>query len=133
MEPKIRNSNFIGKLMTTKDVQKAFTFDGGVQDYIYDVLIEEGYVRRMSDRHFKPTDKLLQMITPKMVVLTGDFRRFLVANSSFYKQEAVGIFGELVINAMINKGYLVLGVDKRFRKSDEFEDMIAEGESEIHF
>ena len=121
--------------MSYKDISYAFEFEGDVESFVYDVLIMDGYVHKHSDRWFKPTDKLLDFALPKSITLTRDQRIFLQTHGACYRQEFVEAFdgNSQVVRGIIRKGYLCLGADKRYRKSEEFMNILADGEDVIQF
>ena len=135
----IRNKNFICKKMQIKDIKKAFKCEGKAFDYLYDVLVEQGYMRKTGDRYFSPTEKLLnEAFLPKVLVLDEFQRRYLSNSSYFYKIDLCQIFGgdlvsEQIVKKLIKEGYVLLDDNKRYRKSITLEDFLAEGEDTFYW
>lgn len=129
---KIRNKNFICDKMQKRDIKEAFYFEtDDLMSEIY-ALIGEGYLRKEGDRFFCPTEKLLDeaFLPQSRTIFLDDVKsRFLSHNSSFYRGDLVSCFdgNERIVAALIKKGVLRLEHDKRYRKSSEFEELLAEG------
>ena len=129
----VRNPNFVCSKMSKRDVSKAFTIKGKLDDFIYNTLIEDGYVRKVGDRYFSPTEALLDMVFLKDVIKIEDHhRRFLTINHLFYRNDLTTCFNEQEIKWMIRNGYLTLGSsDARYRKSTTFDELLSDGIEEI--
>lgn len=119
--------------MTLKDIKKAFEWSSKIslKQFIYDTLIEQGYVRKMG-RYFAPQKKLfLLAFVPEKLVLNDYQRRWFTTTNSFYGKEAIEVLDE---NEQLFKHMIVLGMfkqsaDKRYRKTDEFTELLIEGEN----
>jgi len=135
----IRNKNFICKKMQLKDISKAFEFKGKAYDFIYNVLLEEDYLRKIGDRYFTPTEKLLDAaFLPKMLLVKEHQRRYLSNNAYFYRVDIVNLFGgnlmaEQIVKKLIKDGYLLLDDSKRYRISTHLEDFLGDGEDTFHW
>jgi hypothetical protein len=132
----IRNTNFISGIMTKRDIQSAFTYKGNVVDFIYKVLIEEGYLQRHSDRWYKPTEKLLDLaLVPPIYEMNEMQRRFLQAHTSFTKEDLTSSFdgNQQIIKALMRRGSIKLDADRRYRLGDAFAELLADGETTITF
>ena len=129
---KIRNKNFICDKMIKRDVLEAFVNEHNTFIDLTCDLIGNGYITKQGDRYFVPTKKLMEEIfLPKNGRYTLDEHqiRFLSNQSSFYFNELLFSLDEnaTLVNAMIRIGLLKFHTDKRYRKSSEFEEFLADG------
>lgn len=130
----IRNKNFICSKMSMTDVTRAFECGKKPKEYVYDTLIEEGWIRKIGDRFFAPTEKLLnEAFLPVCVSLDENQRRYLSNNTHFYRVDLLNAFGgeqtsEQIVKKLIAKGYIVLDDSKRYRKSGALEEFLADGD-----
>jgi len=129
----IRNSNFINSQMSLKDI--SFAFERGketVKGYTYNTLIEHGYVRKKG-RYFVPTDKLMELaFVPDQITFHEYQRRWLNSIYKFYSEEVIeNAFdnNSHIFKVMVKLGMFKREQDKRYRKSEVFEDLLSEGES----
>ncbi len=118
--------------MSLKDI--AYTFEHGkltVKNFTYNVLIEEGYVKKHL-RYFAPTDKLLDKVFVPLVLVLNEYqRRWFSVTNNFYGIEAVEQLdgNEQLFKFMVKSGMFKIEADKRYRKSERFEEMLTEGET----
>lgn len=126
-------NNYINNKMNKKDVLLAFDLKSASQIYN---LIGEGLLRK-ADRHFVPTEKLLDReFLPEVLELDESQRRFFSRNSNFYKKDAITILGgalqgEQILKWFIRNGYIDI-IGGRYCVSSNFSDWLAEGESVIY-
>ncbi|HBH11735.1 MAG TPA: hypothetical protein DDX29_01230 [Clostridiales bacterium] len=121
--------------MQLRDINNAFVVSGSVLDYTYSVLIEGGYVRKIGGRFYEPTEKLLdEAFLPNILVLDEHQRRYLSMNQCFYRHDLVKCLddNDQIVKALIKKGYLKLDTDKRYKKSDDFNNILADGGDTIN-
>jgi len=127
----VRNNNFICNQMGRKDVEHAFDFIGSTGDYIYDVLIERGYLKKYPG-YYKPTKKLITLaFGAKEIILESHQLRFLAVNNLFYRGELDQLFGNKHISQQaIETGWFLLQRGK-YRKSVKLEEWLTEGENKL--
>jgi len=129
---KVKNKNFICQRMNARDIKEAFYVDRkDFMDFVYD-MIGAGYLQKVGDRYFRPTQKLIdEVLLPEngMYYIEAHQRRILSFQSSFYFNELISVFDgkEYIANAMIRFGYFKISADKRYRKTDEFAEFLADG------
>jgi len=125
----LKNANFICPKMQIRDIRNAFDI-GKISPLAYTYeLIGEGYLRKVSDRYYAPTEKLIEFITPPSIVLTDHQKRYLANNTTFYWRDLETIFGnELIPKALLRIGYIKLEDSKRYKKDSRLDDLLAEGE-----
>jgi len=135
----IRNKNFICKKMQLKDITAAFEIKGKTFDYLYSTLIEDDYLRKVGDRYFTPTEKLLnEAFLPKTLIVEEHQRRYLSNNAYFYRVDVITLFGgdlraEQIVKKLIKDGYILMDDSKRYRKSTHLEDFLGDGEDTFHW
>ncbi len=134
---KIRNKNFICNKMTKRDIVEAFCCER--KQFIDDIcdLISDGWITKIGDRFFHPTQKLLNIVfLPECgyIILSESQRRALSYHTTFYYGELISLFedNEVLINAMIKCNYLKLHEDKRYRKSKELEEFLIDGGDKLN-
>lgn len=127
---KLKNANFVCEKMQLRDIKEAFDTKTPLNT-AYD-MIRDGYLHKISDRYYRPTEKLYEAITPTNIVLTEHQRRFLSNNSHFYWKDLVAVFDtELIPKAFLKKNYIKLDESKRYKKSDTLENLLADGEEVV--
>ena len=134
MLPSIRNKNFICGQMTQKDIKKAFNFQGKAMDFVYDVLIEDGYVER-HERYFKPTPKLINLaFGVDSFELNERALRVIASSEWFYRSEITDLFNgdKYIAEQAINEGYF-LQIRGKYRRSEKLSEYIASGENILLF
>ena len=134
MEMKIKNSNFICPRMQKIDIKKAFEFGKtSVNDFIYDVLIEEGWLKKINERYYKPTEKLLDYcFLPKIIKFNDNQLRFLAGNEEFNNSMLNNFFDPQIVKYLARQGFLLIIKNDRYKKSSKFEDFLADGEDKIN-
>ena len=135
MKPLLK-PNYISQTMQLKDIQYAFGLDTKqrTKTFIYEVLIKEGYLRRHGDRHFKALPKLMELAyLPESIELMDFQSRFFAYNERFTHTTLVDILegNEIIVRKLITMGYLLLEQSGNYRKSNKFEELLAEGEIKI--
>lgn len=129
----IRNSNFISLHMDKQDIEHAFIFDGQTRTFI-NSLIAEGYLKKIGDRYYKPTEKLLDAIyLPDVFIMTADQRRYLTRNSSFTKSQLNVVFSDQIIKWLMINNWIYTDANSRYRKTEAFNDFLFEGNEAISF
>jgi hypothetical protein len=123
--------------MTPIDIQYAFGLERkAIKTYIYEKLIANGYVTKKSDRWFKPTEKLLNLaFLPTKYIMNESQRRYLQVQTACTKEDIINLFdGNVqIFKELIKIGYFKFDSDRRYRKSEPFEEMLAEGEDTFYF
>ena len=122
--------------MQQVDIKKAFDIPSrvGVLRYIYDTLIENGYLVKQNERYFKPTEKLLDLaFLPDKLILNDFQSRWLSYNTSFNKHDLIVLFDDnkQIIKKMIYLQYFQLQRNGSYAKSAKFEQDLADGELEF--
>jgi len=135
MKPLIK-PNYVSQTMQLVDIQYAFGLDTKqrTKTFVYEVLIRDGYVRRHGDRHFKALPKLMELAyLPEKLELLDFQSRFFAYNERFSFTTVVDILegNDIIARKLITTGYLLLEQNGNYRKSNKFEELLAEGETII--
>ena len=119
--------------MDKQDIEHAFIFDGQTRTFI-NSLIAEGYLKKIGDRYYKPTEKLLDAIyLPDVFIMTADQRRYLTRNSSFTKSQLNVVFSDQIIKWLMINNWIYTDANSRYRKTEAFNDFLFEGNEAISF
>ena len=129
----LRNKNFISPKMQGQDIKNAFGVqEKGLQNFIYKVLIENGYLRKVNQRYYEPTEKLWALTLPKELILEEWQARYLSYNQFFAKSDLNQLFdNEQVVKQLIKISMILLQKTGAYVKSSTFEEALAEGDT--HF
>lgn len=131
----IDNPNYISSKMQFVDIKYAFKVQNkGIMKFIYEELIGPGYLRKVNERYYAPTQKLLDLaFLPKKLVLQEYQGRYLSYNSHFSRADLIELFddNEQIVKQLIKLGFLTLQKNGNYSKSAKFEEALAEGEMQF--
>lgn len=135
MKPLLK-PNYIANSMQLIDIQYAFGLETKqkTKTFIYEVLIPEGYIRKHGERHFKALNKIMELAyLPETLELIDFQSRFFAYNERFSYSGVVDILegNDTIARKLIVMGYLLLEKNGNYRKSNQFEELLAEGETKI--
>jgi len=131
----ITNRNYISKRMQLIDIKGAFGVSHkSIMKFVYDELIGPGYLRKINERYYTPTQKLWDLAFLPLKLLLTEFQvRFLSYNSVFNRTDLVSLFddNEILVNKLILLNFFKLQKQGVYSKSDNFEEALADGEMQF--
>lgn len=130
----IHNSNYISPKMQLIDIKYAFDIsEKNVMKFIYEELIGPGYLKKINERYYAPTQKLLNLtFLPKIFTLQEYQSRFLSYNAYFMRTDLNELLdNEHLVKQLIKLGFFCLQKNGSYSKSTKFEEALVEGETQF--